>query len=292
MITQTQKKTGNLGTFAGVFTPSVLTILGIILFLRMGYIVGNAGLGKTLIIIGIANLISVLTSFSLAAIATNMKVKGGGDYYLISRTLGLEYGGAIGIVLFLAQSVSIAFYCIGFGEAISSIAAVHGLNFNPQLIALAAIIFLFALAWIGADLATKFQYVVMIFLILALASFYIGGFQKWNTQLLIENWNSGSNPVNFWILFAIFFPAVTGFTQGVSMSGDLKDAGKSLPLGTFLAVGISILVYFSVAIFFAASSPIDVLSKDYAAMNRTAYFGFLIGAGVVAATLSSAMASF
>ena len=292
MTAQTKRKTGNLGTFAGVFTPSVLTILGIILFLRMGYIVGNAGLGKTLIIIGIANLISVLTSFSLAAIATNMKVKGGGDYYLISRTLGIEYGGAIGMVLFLAQSVSIAFYCIGFGEVISGIATVHGLNFNPQLIALAAIIFLFSLAWIGADLATKFQYVVMIFLILALASFYIGGFQKWNTQLLIENWNSGSNPVNFWILFAIFFPAVTGFTQGVSMSGDLKDAGKSLPLGTFLAVGISILVYFSVAIFFAASNPIDVLSKDYTAMNRTAYFGFLIDAGVVAATLSSAMASF
>jgi hypothetical protein len=108
MATQTQKNTGNLGTFAGVFTPSVLTILGIILFLRMGYVVGNAGLGKTFIIIGIANLISILTSFSLAAIATNMKVKGGGDYYLISRTLGVEFVGAIGIVLFLAQSVSIA----------------------------------------------------------------------------------------------------------------------------------------------------------------------------------------
>jgi len=90
---------GNLGTFAGVFTPSVLTILGIILFLRLGYVVGNAGLGKALVIIGLANGISVLTSISLSAIATNLKVKGGGDYYLISRTLGVRYGGAIGIVL-------------------------------------------------------------------------------------------------------------------------------------------------------------------------------------------------
>jgi amino acid transporter len=119
--TLAQQATGKLGTFAGVFTPSILTILGIILFLRLDYVVGNAGLGRAFIIIGLANVISVLTSVSLSAIATNLKVKGGGDYYLISRTLGLEFGGAIGLVLFLAQSVSIAFYCIGFGEALIAI---------------------------------------------------------------------------------------------------------------------------------------------------------------------------
>jgi len=111
-----------LGTFAGVFTPSILTILGIILFLRTGYVVGNGGLVGALLIIAIATAVSILTSISLAAIATNIDVKGGGDYYLISRTLGLEFGGAIGVVLFLAQSVSIAFYAIGFGEATSAIA--------------------------------------------------------------------------------------------------------------------------------------------------------------------------
>ena len=110
-----------LGTFSGVFTPSILTILGIILFMRLGYVVGAAGLKQALIIIFIANLISVLTSFSLAAIATNLTVRGGGDYYLISRTLGLEFGGALGLVLFLAQSVSIAFYCIGFGEVVAGV---------------------------------------------------------------------------------------------------------------------------------------------------------------------------
>ncbi|NMD39179.1 MAG: amino acid permease, partial [Deltaproteobacteria bacterium] len=88
---------GSLGTFPGGFTPSVLTILGIILFMRLGYVVGNAGLIKALVIIALANSISVLTTFSLSAIATNMRVKGGGDYYLISRTLGIEFGGAIGI---------------------------------------------------------------------------------------------------------------------------------------------------------------------------------------------------
>jgi len=110
-----KRKVGTLGTFAGVFTPSILTILGIILFRRLGYVVGNVGLLNALIIIALANLISVLTSISLSAIATNITVKGGGDYYLISRTLGIEFGGAIGIVLFLAQTISIAFYCFCVG---------------------------------------------------------------------------------------------------------------------------------------------------------------------------------
>ncbi len=282
---------GRLGTFSGVFTPSILTILGIILFLRLAYVVGNAGLGRALVIIGVANLISILTTFSLSAIATNMKVKGGGDYYLISRTLGVEFGGAIGIVLFLAQSVSIAFYCIGFGEAVGSMISGTGKSF-PQIIAAMAVSLLFIFAWLGADWATRFQYLVMTILAVALLSFFIGGLGKWDNAILTQNWTSPESAPGFWILFAIFFPAVTGFTQGVSMSGDLKDAGRSLPFGTFLAVGVSIIVYFGAAIVFASAMPGNLLARDYEAMKRVALVAFLINAGVVAATLSSGMASF
>ena len=286
-----QKTAGTLGTFAGVFTPSILTILGIILFLRLGYVVGRAGLGQTLIILVLANGISVLTTFSLSAMATNLKVKGGGDYYLISRTLGLEFGGSIGIVLYLAQSVSIAFYCIGFGEVMADIVS-SDFRYLPQIIAAAAVAFLFIFAWLGADWATRFQFVVMAILVAALVSFFVGGVQRWDNSLLTQNWSAPAASNNFWIVFAIFFPAVTGFTQGVSMSGDLKDPGKSLPLGTFLAVGFSIVVYFVAAIVFAGSVSQDVLMHDYSAMTQVAIVGFLITAGVIAATLSSAMASF
>jgi amino acid transporter len=282
---------GTLGTFPGVFTPSVLTILGIILFLRLGYVVGGAGLGRALVIIGLANIISVLTSFSLSAIATNLKVKGGGDYYLISRTLGLEFGGSIGIVLYLAQSVSIAFYCIGFGEAVSDM-FLNASAALPQIIASLAAVFLFIFAWLGADWATRFQYVVMAALAAALASFFVGGLLKWDTSLLAQNWTAPSTRLDFWIMFAIFFPAVTGFTQGVSMSGELKDPGKSLPLGTFMAVGVSIVVYFGSAFVFAATLPRETLVTDYGAMKQIASMGVLIHVGVIAATLSSAMASF
>jgi len=288
---QTDTPAGTLGTFAGVFTPSILTILGIILFLRLGYVVGQAGLARGLIIIALANAISVLTTFSLSAIATNLKVRGGGDYYLISRTLGVEFGGAIGVVLCLAQSVSVGFYCIGFGEAMANILPASS-PFLPQIIAALAVSFLFIFAWLGADWATRFQYVVMGALAAALISFFAGGLAQWDRATLVHNWASTPSGQSFWILFAIFFPAVTGFTQGVSMSGDLKDPGKSLPLGTFCAVGISILVYFAVAVVFAAALPGEKLSSDYGAMGRVAALGFLVDAGVVAATLSSAMASF
>jgi amino acid transporter len=282
---------GTLGTFAGVFTPSVLTILGIILFLRLGYVVGQAGLARALVILALANGISVLTSVSLSAIATNLKVKGGGDYYVISRTLGHEFGGAIGIVVFLAQSVSIAFYCLGFGEAVAHLIQIK-LGLLPQIIAAVAVALLLVLAWLGADWATKFQYVVMVVLSAAILSFMVGGFINWNTELLAANWSPTRSDLSFWVIFAIFFPAVTGFTQGVSMSGDLKNPGKSLPSGTFAAVGVSILVYFVCSVLFAAALPAVVLRSDYAAMNKVAWYGFLVTAGVIAATLSSAMASF
>ena len=288
---KTDTPAGTLGTFGGVFTPSILTILGIILFLRLGYVIGQAGLARGLVIIALANAISLLTSFSLSAIATNLKVKGGGDYYLISRTLGVEFGGAIGVVLCLAQSISVGFYCIGFGEALTNILPVNQ-PFLPQIIAALAVSFLFIFAWLGADWATRFQYVVMATLAAALISFFVGGLGQWDRATLVQNWASTSSGQSFWILFAIFFPAVTGFTQGVSMSGDLKDPGKSLPLGTFSAVGISILVYFGVAVVFAAVLPAEALRSDYGAMGRVAALDFLVDAGVIAATLSSAMASF
>ncbi|HSG78791.1 MAG TPA: amino acid permease, partial [Acidimicrobiia bacterium] len=280
-----------LGWFGGVFTPSILTILGIILFLRLGFVVGNAGLVKALLIIGAATAVSVLTSISVAAIATNIEVGAGGDYYLISRTLGIEFGGAIGIVLFLAQSVSIGFYAVGFGEAVADVAGVES-DLFVQLIAAVAIVLLLGLAWAGADVATRFQYVVMAALIVGLVSFFAGAFGGASADQLGEGLTSPRDALGFWVVFSIFFPAVTGFTQGVSMSGDLKDPSRSLPIGTFLAVGLSTVVYVLVAILMAANASRADLIADTGAMGSIAAVPALIDIGVIAATLSSAMASF
>ncbi len=282
---------GSLGTFTGVFTPSILTILGIILFLRLGFVVGDAGLRNALLMIGLATAVSVLTSISLAAISTNIEVRGGGDYYLISRTLGVEFGGAIGIVLYLAQTVSIAFYAVGFGEAVAGMTG-WSVPWGPQAIAAAAVLFLFWFAWAGADIATRFQFVVMAILVGALISFYVGAYRSYDPAVAAAGMSPVAGWSGFWVVFAIFFPAVTGFTQGVSMSGDLRNPGRSLQRGTFAAVGLSTVVYVSVAILMAGSASQQTLVEDGRAMRSIAGFGPLIDAGVIAATLSSAMASF
>ncbi|SVA87155.1 uncharacterized protein METZ01_LOCUS140009, partial [marine metagenome] len=282
--------TAGLGTFSGVFTPSVLTILGIILFRRLGYVVGSAGLGQAILMLSLATAISVLTSLSLSAIATNRKVRGGGDYYLISRSLGAEYGGALGLILYIAQAVSVAFYCIGFGEAYVSL--MGGTDQTVQVTAAIAATVLFGLAYAGADLATRFQSGIMVVLIAALVSFFIGAGQTMDGLTLDSAWTNPESGFEFWVVFAIFFPAVTGFTQGVSMSGDLKNPAKSLPIGTFLAVGISTIVYIVAMIVLAASLSLTELRSDYDSLKRIAAAPWLIDTGVLAATLSSALASF
>ncbi len=303
---------GGLGTFGGVFTPSVLTILGVIMFLRFGQVTGNVGLERTIVIVLVANLVSVLTSTSLAAIATNTRVKGGGDYYLISRSLGLEFGGAIGAVLYIAQSISVGFYVVGFTEALTQVTgaltipgSILGMAVPPEIAALSptaigqivstvVCLLLFAVAYKGADIATKLQYVIMAALTLALASFFWGASQHWDPSLLEQNLGEAAGGKGFWVVFAIFFPAITGFTQGVSMSGDLANPTKSLPRGTFMAVGVSLLVYLALPFVFANTVSREHLMGDAGAatMKRISTFSWLIDAGVYAATLSSALASF
>jgi len=283
--------TGTLGTFGGVFTPSILTILGLVLFLRVSYVVGSVGLVQALVILVLATSVSVLTSISLAVVATNMRVGGGGEYYLISRTLGVEFGGAIGIVLYLAISVSIAFYAIGFAEA----AVVATGTDSPvwiRLVAAAIVVVLALIGFVGADLATRLQYFVMVLLVIALGSFLLGAVGDFDGTQFRENLNGGPGGVGFWEAFAIFFPAVTGFSQGVAMSGDLKDPGRSITRGTFAAVGLSTVIYLGVIILLAGATSAQALVDDTTTiMGDLSLAGWTMLAGVLAATLSSALAS-
>lgn len=290
--------TGTLGTFGGVFTPSILTILGLVLFLRVPFVVGSVGLGQALIILAISTLVSILTSVSLAVVATNMRVGGGGEYFLISRTLGIEVGGAIGVVLYLAISVSIAFYSIGFAEAV-----IVELGFEStrliQLVAAGLVLLMALIAYVGADLATRLQFLVMALLILALASFVLGALGDFSVDRLTENLGRPETPapgqadqVGFWAAFAIFFPAVTGFSQGVAMSGDLRSPSKSITRGTFAAVGISTVVYVGAFVLLAAAAPAaDLVEFTTTIIGDFSLAGWTLIVGVLAATVSSALAS-
>jgi amino acid transporter len=273
------------GTFGGVFTPTVLTILGIILFLRLGWIVGQAGLIGSIVIILIGSSISLITGFSLSSIATNMHVRTGGAYYMISRTLGIEIGGAIGIPLYFSQAISVAFYIIGFSEAFTSTFPIV----DARLLSTALAVVFGLFAYVGADFALRIQYVVLIVLGSSLVSFFAGGWDHWVTpQALVPVGTAGAS---FWHVFAIFFPAVTGITVGLSMSGDLRDPRRSIPQGTLAAIGITTAIYLGAAIWLGTHATAEQLIGDNLIMQKIARWPFLILLGVWLSTLSSALGS-
>jgi hypothetical protein len=114
-----QNKNG-LGTVQGVFVPCMLSIVGLVLFMRLGWAIGEAGVLGVLSMIAFGCFLILLTVLSLCALATNGKIRGGGAYYLISRSLGPEFGGAIGVIFFAANAVGIAFYMQGFSDTLAS----------------------------------------------------------------------------------------------------------------------------------------------------------------------------
>lgn len=278
------KASSGLGTFGGVYTPSILTILGVIMYLRFGWVVGNVGLVGTLIIVTLSNLITFLTALSICAIATDRVVKAGGAYYMISRSLGIETGGAVGIPLYFAQAFSIALYTIGFAESLVRVFPV--LTDYQLYIALIITSGVGLIAITSAEIAIKAQYFIMAAIALSLLSFFFGHSVE-PTQIEMLRTTDKS----FWEVFAVFFPAVTGIMAGVNMSGDLKDPTKSIPIGTLAAVGTGYLIYMILPIFFAMRANAQTLIDQPFIMQQMALWSPAIALGVWGATLSSALGS-
>lgn len=283
--TDSEPISGKLGTFGGVFTPSILTILGVIMYLRFGWVVGNVGLVGTLLIVVLATSITFLTALSVSAIATDQRVRIGGAYYMISRSLGVEVGGAVGIPLFIALALSVALYTVGFAESVAGV--FPGVDF--KMAGIITTIGVGILALISAKFAIRAQYFIMLGIILSLLSLFFG---KPIEETEIEMWGAASeDSENFWVVFAVFFPAVTGIMAGVNMSGDLKDPAKSIPRGTFAAIGTGFLIYMTLPVILAMRVDAETLIADPLIMRQISYWGDAILIGVWGATLSSAIGS-
>tara|TARA_R110002096_G_scaffold51516_3_gene134654 strand:+ start:47267 stop:49462 length:2196 start_codon:yes stop_codon:yes gene_type:complete len=278
------------GTFGGVFTPCTLTILGVIMFLRFGQVVGNAGVWVACGIVLASKAITTMTALSLSAIATNTRVKGGGAYFMISRALGAEYGGSIGVVFFLAQAVSVAMYIIGFTEA--CVASFPSLAPHATWIASATNLGVFICVFIGASWTIKVQYGILAVLIAALISFALGAFTNFDSEVLRANLSTGfSTGQSSFTMFALFFPAATGIMAGANMSGDLQDPARSIPRGTLGAIAATGAIYLVLAVLLGGSADRATLLGNNMVVRDGAMWPVLVIAGVFAATLSSAIGS-
>lgn len=274
------------GTFAGVFTPSILTILGVIMYMRLGWVVGNAGLIGALLIIILAHVIAVSTGLSVSSVATDKKIGAGGVYYVLSRSMGIPIGGSIGIALYIGTAFSIALYIIGFSESFNSYFG-FGMSINEiRITGSIALIVLTILALISTSVAIKTQFFILAAIVISLISVLFGNssFEPETVKMV-----SLENEIPLEVIFAIFFPAVTGFTAGIAMSGDLEDPKKSIPKGTLLAIGVGLVIYISLTFFLAYNVSSEVLKTDYNILMKISLFAPAVLAGVWGATLSSAL---
>ncbi len=282
------------GTFAGVFTPTTLTILGVIMYIRQPWVVGNAGVLGALAIVLLAVAITLTTALSLSSITTNIRIGSGGAFSLISQSLGLEIGGAIGIPFYFAQAVAVAMYIFGFREGMQTLIP----EFSPLILDLLIFALVMTIAFISTSFAFKIQYVILGVIVLSLVSIYGSLFVNelnFNFEWFgkypgsVENNFKGSS---FWIVFAVFFPAVTGVMAGANMSGDLTNPRKSIPVGTISSVILTTIIYISLIFVAAVIATPGELAENYNVFIDKSLFGPIVLAGLLGATLSSALGSF
>ncbi|PLX86439.1 MAG: hypothetical protein C0614_03775, partial [Desulfuromonas sp.] len=274
-----------LGAFLGVFTPTILTILGVIMYLRFGWVLGQVGLTKTLLIVVLANAITLVAALSLSAIATNTRVGVGGAYFIISRSLGLDIGGAIGLPLFLSQALSVTLYAFGLAESLKIVWADVPVQLAAFLITLAV----GALAFRGAGFALRSQLPILALIGLSLIVMAWGALSGGELQRL---WSSSEVETGFWPVFAVFFPAVTGVMAGLSLSGDLAEPRTAIPRGTVFATLTGLVVYLLVPVLLCVGADPLQLREDPLIWSRIALFGpWLVLPGLWGAIFSSAVGS-
>ena len=275
-----------LGTFLGVFTPTILTILGVIMYLRFGWLVGHLGLARVIVIVLLANVITLITTLSFSAVATNSRVGAGGAYHIISRSLGIEIGGAIGLPLFLSQTFSVTLYAYGLAESLRFVWPGAPMQATVIVIILAV----GGLAYVGAEVALKAQIPLLILVGLSLGALAVGAILHSEGGSIPLSEASGE--VGFWPGFAIFFPAVTGVMAGLGLSGDLSDPGRSLPRGSLAAVLTGLAVYLTVPLLLAIGAAPLVLRDEPMVWTKIAVLGpILVLPGLWAAIFSSAVGS-
>ncbi|MDR0796137.1 MAG: amino acid permease [Tannerella sp.] len=282
---------------ATVYMTSISSILGAILFLRFGFATGILGIWGVVVIILLGHAITIPTALALSELATNTRVEGGGEYFIISRSFGLKIGSTIGITLFLSQTISIAFYVIASAESLHFLYELYqnltGNVLPKQVFSIPIMVLLaFVLLKKGSGLGIKLLYIVNAILFVSLALFFAGKpieITPETADVIINNFGFFEKE-RFFIVFAICFPAFTGVTAGVGLSGDLRNPGRAIPIGTILGTITGLVVYFFVVWKLAVSAPQAELISDQLIMSKIALFGYVvIPIGLAACTLSSAL---
>ncbi|KAL0210582.1 hypothetical protein RCL1_005018 [Eukaryota sp. TZLM3-RCL] len=300
-ISDSQSSKG-LNTFRGVFIPTVQNIIGILIFVRLSWIVGVAGLRDTYGIILFSVLCSVLTSCSLSAIMTNGKVQAGGSQSVIRETLGPSLGTSISLLYFCSLVFAATLEILGAGELIfynlnlelPSFLSIYG----PQLISVSLLLLLTILCFIGINIVATIAPLILLVVLAAFGSIIydlflgtkeIPGLLGFNVSNISSIWSPNySEKTSFFSLLALFFPLVAGMLAGSDKSDTLKNPSSSIPTGTLSAVAFTTFIYLLLVTFFGGSIDRDTLLDN---RQLTSLFGppYLVLVGSVMVSLGSAL---
>jgi amino acid transporter len=254
------------------------------------------GFVGTVGVILLGHMVTIPTALAISELATNQRVEGGGEYFIISRSFGLNIGATIGIALYFSQAISVAFYIIAFTEAFSPLLDQLDLpdEWARRIVSVPSmLILMYIMLKRGANIGVKALYIVVGILAVSITLFFLGntGYAEVNpTNLFSLKW--GNINASFFVVFAIIFPAFTGMTAGVGLSGDLKNPSRSIPLGTTLATVLGMIVYVFIAYKLTTSASSNDLVENQLIMSNIAMYGFIvIPLGLAASTISSALGS-
>uniref|UniRef100_A0A914WXK5 Solute carrier family 12 member 3 n=1 Tax=Plectus sambesii TaxID=2011161 RepID=A0A914WXK5_9BILA len=245
------------GWIEGVFVRCLLNILGVMLYLRISWVAGQAGLILGSAIVLLASTVTTITAISMCAICTNGDVKGGGAYFLISR----YFGGSIGLIFSVANAVGAAMYVVGFAETVRDLMVEQGWKIidndvmDVRIIGLVTCTLLMAIVFIGTSFESRMQIGLLAILTVSIVNYWVGtfipikevkrGVTGYSFTTMMTNMLPAFRGEDFFSVFAVYFPAATGIMAGANISGDLADPQKSIPKGTLWAILGTTLLYLS-----------------------------------------------
>nr|XP_016850886.1 PREDICTED: solute carrier family 12 member 3 [Anolis carolinensis] len=254
------------GWVTGVMIRCMLNIWGVILYLRLPWITAQAGIGLTWLIIIMSSIVTSITGLSISAISTNGKVKAGGTYFLISRSLGPELGGSIGLLFSFANAVAVAMHVVGFSETVKDLLVeTDSIMSDPvndiRIVGVITVTGLMGIALAGMEWEAKAQVVFFFVIMVSFVNYFVGtlipaspermakGYFSYRGDIFLENigpeWRGETG--SFFGMFSIFFPSATGILAGANISGDLKDPAVAIPQGTLMAIFLTTLTYLAIA---------------------------------------------
>ena len=302
--------------FDGVTGKSLLEMFGVIMFLRFGYIVANAGILQTTIIIVICGFIAFGTTISISTICTNGKISKGGPYYLISRSLGPSFGIVIAFLYAAGSCIDVALNLTGFAEFL---VLSYGSNDNyilssqywdTVLFGQVGLLLLFAVAMGGIHFVMQSNSILLLFNFLGTAAFIFGalviesnydqyGYTAPSIDTFNKNWESSYlKNQSFMTMLALFFPSITGILAGVNLAERLKYPSKHIPKGTVIAIISATLLYllqaYVLGFGFVRETGTDGvgLYHDFLIMTKISLFSPMVSIAIFASAFSRAAGRF